>query len=70
MRYDPFGRGMTDASKVVSRARAILSVLVYIGLWCRVVGARLEGTYGVFVVCYMYQLCMGWVGSPLGVRVG
>ena len=54
MRYDLFGRGMMEASKVVSMARGILSALVYIGLWCRVVGGRGKGTYTVSpssVVC-------------------
>ena len=61
MRYDPFGRGMTEASKVVSRARVILSALVYIGLWCRVVGGRGEGAYTVSPLSVVCISCV-WAG--------
>ena len=61
MRYDPFGRGMNEASKVVSRARVILSALVYIGLWCRGVGARLESTYTVSSLSVICISCV-WAG--------
>ena len=45
---------MTEASRVVLMARGVLSALVYVGLWFRVLGGRREGTYTVsplFIVC-------------------
>ena len=52
---------MIEASKVVSVARVVLVALVYIGLWCRVVGGRLEGTYTVSPLSVVCISCV-WAG--------